>query len=233
MAEHRIFPHGPLEQLGPGVWQVRGGLPMPITRNMVVVRLANGDLFIHSAVALNDRGFAELERAGRPRWVVVPSLGHQMDAPFYKERYPEAAILAPAAIADAVASKVEIAGSVEEQLPKLGIGLHLVPGLKTVEYVYEVGLTGGGRMLIVNDALGHGKLGADGLVGSLFNLAGTPGGRVDVPRLFRMAFTSDVAAVRGFFAKLGGLPGLKLLTVSHGLPVRDDVAGRLRAMAPA
>lgn len=233
MAEHRIFPHGPLEEIAEGAWLVRGGLPMPITRNMVVVRLANGDLLIHSAVALDEAGMAKLTLLGRPNWLIVPSLSHQMDAPFYKSRYPQAKVVAPAAILAPLAAKVAVSGSVEDHLPGIGVRLHQVPGLKLVEYVYEVALPKGGRMLIVNDALGHGKIGAAGLAGSLFNLAGAPAGKADVPRLFRMMFTNDLAAVRAFFAKLGETADLRLLTVSHGEPIGGDVAARLKALAPA
>ena len=39
MAEHQIFRHGGLEELADGVWRVKGGLPFPLHRNMVILRL--------------------------------------------------------------------------------------------------------------------------------------------------------------------------------------------------
>lgn len=40
MADHQVYPHGQLQQLADGVWRVKGRLPYPLHRNMVILRPA-------------------------------------------------------------------------------------------------------------------------------------------------------------------------------------------------
>jgi hypothetical protein len=131
---HRIFPHDPPERLTEGVWRVRGGLSFPLYRNMIIVRLASGDLVIHSAVAMDDAGMKALEALGRPAYLIVPNRGHVMDAAFYKQRYPGMMVLTLAAIRDAVAAKTPVDATVEDILPALGFRLHAVPATRAEEY---------------------------------------------------------------------------------------------------
>lgn len=233
MAEHRIFPHGGFEELASGVWRVRGGLPFPFTRNMIVVRLPGG-LLLHSVVALDEAGMQMLERLGRPAWSIVPSTAHKMDAPFYAKRYPDLKTLAPAAVRSAVEAKVAVDGTVEDVLPGLGIKLHAVPATKTPEYVYELAMPGGGRMLMANDALGNVNAAADNFLGqNLIRHIWVPGGDPAVGRLYRLTQAKDADAIRRFLAGLANVPDLRLVTVSHGDPIRESPAAKLRALAPA
>ncbi len=232
MAEHRIYPHAPFEALAPGVWRVKGGLPFPLTRNMIVIRLAGGELLLHSVVALDDAGMKALEALGHPAYAIVPSAAHKMDSPFYKARYPAIAMLAPAAIRDRAASNVAITGTVEEILPRLNIKLHAVPATRTHEYVYEVPMPAGGTMLMFNDVLGNVGAGAPGFVGqNIMPHVTVPRGGPTVPRIFRWTQVRDVAAVRRFIGGLADIPDLRLATVSHGDPITSDVAAKLRSVA--
>ncbi len=43
---HRIFPHGELEPIVPGLWRVVGSLAFPLKRNMFVYRLPDGGLLL-------------------------------------------------------------------------------------------------------------------------------------------------------------------------------------------
>jgi hypothetical protein len=53
--EH-VHPHGDLVELTEGLWIVTGSLPRSgLPRNMVVYRLRDGGLLIHSAIALAGR----------------------------------------------------------------------------------------------------------------------------------------------------------------------------------
>jgi hypothetical protein len=92
---HKILPHGPIEELAPGLWSVTGDLPIPLKRNMVVYRLKDGTLLLHSVIAMEEEGMKKLEALGKPSVLIVPHGGHRMDAKFYKERYPAARVLAP------------------------------------------------------------------------------------------------------------------------------------------
>lgn len=108
MAAHKVLPHARLEQLADGVWRVKGSLPYPLHRNMIVVRLASGELLLHSVVALDEAGFKELEALGPPTIAIVPNVLHLMDAPAYKARYPRLRLVAPAETKAAVADEIAI-----------------------------------------------------------------------------------------------------------------------------
>lgn len=233
MADHKIHPHGLPEQLSDGVWIVKGSLAYPLHRNMVILRLPTGELLLHSVVALDDAGKMALDALGRPTWAIVPSASHMMDISLYKSRYPNLKVVAPAAILNAVEAKVPVVASVEDALPQFGFRLHEVPAARFPEYVYEFPLRTGGRMLIANDALGSRNTGdSSKFMGRLMtSLTGVPGNRLGIARIYRMAMTKDLAALRRFVAGLAEVPDLRLVTVSHGDPVTHDCAAALKAGA--
>jgi hypothetical protein len=199
---------------------------------MIVVRLVSGDLLLHSVVALDDAGMAELEAIGRPAYAIVPSVHHVMDAPFYKRRYPELLVLAPEPIRPAIAGRVETGDSVENLLPALGVRLHAVPATRAFEYAYDVPLPAGGRMLMFNDVLGNRGARAKGLLGFLFARLLWVGERPDIPPLYRLGLATDLAALRRFVAALGDIRDLRLATFSHGDPLTRNAAATLNALAP-
>ena len=232
MADHQIFPHGPLEQLSEGVWRVRGTLSFPLMRNMIVLRLKTGDLLLHSVVALDAAGLAELKALGRVSHIVVPHVAHQLDTNFYRERFPDAKVLAPESARQAVAARGRLEGTVEEVLPGLGFTLHLAPGTKTPEYVYEWPLPSGGRLLMLSDLWG----GTDAADRSKFRgrtlvtfIAAAPA-PLGLTRIYRWMMAKDVGAIRQFAHDLAKIPDIRLITVSHGEPVREDCAAALQAI---
>ncbi|MFO1143839.1 MAG: hypothetical protein U1E59_15980 [Amaricoccus sp.] len=230
---HEIYPYTPPEALAEGVWLVRGNLPYPLHRNMVIVRLATGELVLHSVVAMEETGLRALEALGTPAYAIVPSILHVMDAPFYKQRYPAMKQLAPSASMEEIGRTVALDGSVEDVLPPLGFKLHAVPGTKMVEFVYDCPLPGGGRALIVNDAFGSAHAADDTRVlGRLIvSHIAVPGHHLGIPRIYRWRFITDIAAVRRFAGDLAAIPDLRLVTVSHGDPVIASPADALRSLA--
>ena len=62
---------------------------------MVVVRLGDGRLLLHSAIAMDEPAMKQLEGLGQPSFLVVPSGYHRLDAARYKDRYPEIEVLCP------------------------------------------------------------------------------------------------------------------------------------------
>lgn len=230
---HRIFPHGLPEQLSNGVWRVRGGLVFPLHRNMIVLRMPSGELLLHSAVAMDDAGLKALGELGRPAYVVAPHHQHAMDAPFYAERYPGLKVLTPTVHREAVAAKSPGTLAMEDVLPGLGFTLHATPASRVLEYVLEWPLPSGGRMLIVNDALGSSDMtDKSKLLGRyVLGALGTPHDRLGIARIYRLSNVKDLAAHKAFIEHLADIPDLRLLTVSHGEPVKGDVAAALRAAA--
>jgi hypothetical protein len=230
---HRIYPCDPPEAIADGVWRIRGNLSYPLHRNMVIIRLANGELVLHSVIAMEDAGLRALEALGTPAYAIVPSLIHVMDAPFYKERYPAMKQLAPAASMAEIGRTVALDGSVEDILPSLGFTLHRVPGSKMVEFVYQFPLPGGGCGLMANDIFGSAHAADETkLLGRLIvSHIAVPGHHLGIPRIYRWRFITDLAQVRSFAGGLARIPDLRLITVSHGDPVTTDPATALRLVA--
>jgi hypothetical protein len=232
MAKHEVFPHSGFQQLASDVWWLRGGQPAPLYRNMIVVRLAGGNLVLHSVVAIDDAALRELEAIGVPTYAIIPSRGHKRDIPFYKQRYPKLKALAPAADFKIIAAKVPVDASVEDILPRVGFKLHKLPGVKAPEFVYEFPLASGGKLLMSNDAFGSGHhYDERRLLGRLvMRHLGAPEGRLGIARIFRWVMAKDVAALKHFAGELAKIPNLRWLTVSHGDPVPDP-APALKAIA--
>jgi hypothetical protein len=232
MAEHKIFPHGMPEQLSDGVWWVRGTQDFPLHRNMIVVRLPTGELLLHSVVALDEAGMKALEALGKPTYAIVPHSAHMRDIRFYKERYPDLKVLAPAVHREAVEKRVPVTGTVEDVLPQFGFKLHEVPATRTPEYFYEFPLRAGGRMAMGCDALGSANMvDTSKPMSGLMKLTGPRGNKLGVSRIYRLAMAKDLAALKQFAGRLADIPDLRILTVSHGDPVTHDPASALREAA--
>jgi len=228
----KLYPHDPLRELAPGVWLVHGISDIPLHRNMIIVRRPDGDLVLHSAVAMEEAGLNALAELGRPRMAIVPNIGHRRDAPFYKRRFPGLVIVCPAAARAEIERTVPIDATVEEALPPLGWRLHKVPGIKVDEFVYEVPLANGGRMLIANDVFGNANAAEKSLRGRLMAAPALGlGDRFGIPRIFRWRYVADMPAVKRFAGELARTPHLRVVAVSHGDPITVDPASHLRAVA--
>jgi hypothetical protein len=97
-------PINTLKRGADNVWIVDGpvirfGMPwwrMPFPTRMTVVRLAGGDLFLHSPTTLTPKLKVEVEEIGVPRWIIGPNRIHYWWIPDWKTAFPEAEVyLAP------------------------------------------------------------------------------------------------------------------------------------------
>ena len=82
-----------MRELDEGLWvQERplGLLGVPIGARMTVVRLADGGLFLHSPVALDDDLRKDLDALGPVRCVVAPNKFHHLFIGPYRDAYPDA-----------------------------------------------------------------------------------------------------------------------------------------------
>lgn len=77
--------------------RVGAGFHLPI--RMTVIRLADGGLWLHSPVALDDAAAAAIEALGEVRHIVAPSLYHYLFAAAACARWPAATLHAPASLA--------------------------------------------------------------------------------------------------------------------------------------
>jgi hypothetical protein len=226
-----VCPHGPIEKIRDNLWRVQAPFPgAPFPRTMILVRLADGRVIVHNAIALDDREMRELEAWGRPAFLVVPNGGHRMDARIFKDRYPSARVVAPLGARAKIEEVVKVddtAGAFEDD----HVRYEILDGTKQREGVLSV--TGeGGTALIFNDTLMNMKSlpGFGGFVMGLFGFTG-PALKVSFPT--RMALVADKKALRGHLERLAAVKNLARIEVGHGEPVREGAADALRAAAAA
>ena len=228
----RVLRHGPIEKLDNNIWCVTGSLPgMSLKRVMTLVRLDDGRLVIHSAVALDEGAMAEIEAWGRPAILLVPNAYHRLDAPAYLARYPDLEVYCPRGSRKKVEEVVRVQSSYDDFPENPTIALDHLDGVRNVEGVMKV-RSSSGSTLVFNDAvfnMPHGR----GVPGFIFrHITGSTGGP-RVTRLFRMMAVKDKAAFRDNLQRLAGTPELKRIIVSHHEPITDRPAEILHQIAAA
>ena len=128
---------------------------------------------------------------------------------------------------------IKVDATCEEALPALGVCVHPVPGFKNGELAYELDLQGGGKALVMSDAVAN-RDHPKGFGGWFFaNVTGGIKGRLGVARIMRSMMVSDRAQARAGLEKLAEIPDVTLLSVAHGRPVRDNVRAALHEAASA
>ncbi len=82
-----------LNLVAENIWEINHPLKlagMNLGHRMTVIRLRNGDLFIHSPAPLEDALFSELNSLGKVSAIVAPSRMHDLYLRLYFEKYPNA-----------------------------------------------------------------------------------------------------------------------------------------------
>lgn len=209
-----VLPHGDIVKLAENLWWVQGSLPnMSLKRTMVVVRLADGRLVIHSAIALQEQAMKELEAWGTPAFLIVPNAYHRLDAPAYKQRYPGLTVLTPPAGRAKVEEVIAVDGGYDAFPSTDEVRLELLHGVGDAEGAMIV-RSSDGVTVVLNDAMFNMDRKRDPL-GFFFTtlLGSAPGPRVS--RLAKLAFIKDKAALRRDFERYADRPGLTRVIVAH------------------
>jgi uncharacterized protein DUF4336 len=111
-------PLNTLKAVGPGLWVVDGPLIpfgprpliMPFPTRMTVIRLGDGELFIHSPTPLSPELAAELEReAGYPRWIIGPNRLHYWWVPEWHSAFPQADVYLAPRLREQSAGRIDFA----------------------------------------------------------------------------------------------------------------------------
>jgi hypothetical protein len=224
-----VHRHGPLERLADNLYRVEGPVPgMALRRQMIVIRLADGRLVVHSAIAVDDEVRSELEALGEPAILVVPCGLHRLDAPAYKERYPNIEVVCPAAARDKVEEVVGVDRTYEEIEPDDTVEFEYLDGLAEAEGVLTV-RSSDGTTLVFNDALFNHPH-ASGFGGLILRLIGSTGGP-KVTRLARWFIVKDKRTYADHLRRLADTPELVRVIPGHGEVIDDDPAGVLRGVA--
>jgi hypothetical protein len=226
----RIYPYDAPRALAADLWQVKGSLKMAaIPRNMTIYRLPDRRLVIYSAIAMHDDGMRALEALGTPAILIMPHDRHQMDAPFYKQRYPTLRVLAPE---PAKPRNIPIDGDLTE-LGAFGIRAYPLPGTSYHEAILELPIERG-VALCTCELLGNLSPPPSGAIGLLFKVLGPPGGGFGVSRAVRWREVVARQAMRAWLVGLSERHDIRVITVGHGAPVTDHIQAALaRAAAGA
>ncbi len=213
-SEWKVLAHEPIVTFSDNLLWVRGALPgMSLKRVMVVVRLAEGQLLIHNGIALDEASMAEIERFGKPAFLVVPSGIHRLDAPAYKKRYPALRVFTPRGSREKVEQVMPVDGCYEDFPASDVARFERLNGVNDAEGALVV-RSADGVSVVLNDCLFNMDTKRD-VLGWLFTTAfgSAPGPRVS--RLAKLAIIKDKKALRADFERLAELPELTRLIVAH------------------
>jgi len=217
-----VLPHKPIEKIAPNLWRVSGMLGKT-QRQMVVAKMADGRLFVHNAIALDDAEMAELEAWGEPGVIFVPNGFHRMDAAIWKQRYPKAKVVAPGASKKRVDKVVPVDALTDAAPADATVKLSPLEGCP-IEGVLEVTSESGVTLTFCDAVLNMPKLGFP------MSMMLGPTGTISAPRVMRMLGIKDKKAFAAHLERLAATPRLERLTFGHGKPITDDPAGALRTV---
>lgn len=226
-----VLPHGPLVNIADNIMTVEGDLRMPIGtshRRMTIVRMIDGRLIIWSAIALDEPQMKNIERFGRPAFLVVPNAHHRMDAAIWKARYPGLRVIAPEGAKQAAAEVVPVDLTGGEFVDP-DVHFITVPGTKAREAALEIN-NPNGVTLVLSDLIANVR-DAHGFSGLMFRLFGFAGDKPQVPLTSRMMLIDDKKAVAAQMLRWAEIANLRRIIVSHGEIIADDPRGVLRRLA--
>lgn len=106
-------PLNTLKPIGPDIWVVDGPAirfyGLPFSTRMTIVRLGNGDLWLHSPTAFNKDIAGQLSELGPVRHLIAPNWIHYAYIADWQAVYPESTAWAAPGVAERAASrKVEM-----------------------------------------------------------------------------------------------------------------------------
>jgi len=189
---------------------------------MSVMRLGDGSLMVHNAIALGEAEMKELEEFGRVAYIVVPNGFHRQDARIWKDRFPQAKVVCPAGSKKKVSSIVPVDLDYEDAPSDESVKLHYFDGMKEGEGYAEV-RSADGVTLVINDVVCNmPKKG--GMIGFLMGPTGQP----SVPRFTRWFTVKKRGALGEHVERLAAIPDLKRVILSHGENLLADAPAALR-----
>jgi len=223
-----VHPHGPIEKLTDKVWRVVGRMPgPPIPRTMVLVRLRDGRIVVHSAISLDDGPMKEIEAWGTMAYLFVPGIGHRLDAPAFKARYPAMTVMCPPGAKKRV-EEVLFVDRTDIVFEDPDVTWRVLEGTGGREGAMTV-KSAAGTSLVINDTMMNMPHipGFGGFIGRAIGFTGP----IKLPPITRFMLVNDKAALRADLERLAETPDLRRIVPSHGNVVTDDPAGALRRVA--
>ncbi len=221
-----VLPHGPLEKLSENLWRLEGTMPDGTTKRvMSLVRLQDGRILLHNAIALEEDLMAEIQGWGTPAAILVPNGFHRQDARIMKDRFSEAKVYCPTGATKAVTAVVPVDGNYDAAPQDESVKVRHLAGMKEREGVVEVS-SEDGRSVIFCDTLLNLKDAPH-----VFKLFLSPLGRPSVPLFMRWFLINQKKALKADLETMAAQEGLRRLIPGHGQMVDSDARTALSTAA--
>lgn len=230
-ADWLVLPHDPIQELSENLWRVEGALPrFSMRRVMSVVRLQDGRLLIHSAIAMAEASMKRLEAWGEPAILLIPHSRHRMDAPRYKQRYPQLRVFAPPAVVKKASEVVHVDGTFAEAPLDAHTSLELLAGTGEAEAAMIV-RSNDGLSVVLTEVIFDLEPAQSALLRAAIKLTGFGPGPVVTP-VFKLEMVKDRPRLAAHLARLAAIPELIRLIVGHSrMSVGPAAADALRRAA--
>jgi hypothetical protein len=218
----------PIAKLEENLWTVDGDIRLPggvFVRKMALMRLRDGRIVIHSAIALEQSAMAEIERWGEPAFCIVPNKRHRLDAPALRRLYPSLTMICPAAVRAQVEKVVAVDGGYELLPPEIEWRTLATKGDEAA-FLFRHG----GRATIVFGDVLFNVPHFRGALGWMLKIIGSTGGPRVTP-LAKMAVVADKQRLASQLREFASLAGLVRLVPGHGCNIEKDAARILSEVA--
>lgn len=231
-----------LEPITEGLWSAQCSIsPAPGVRmdtRMTVIRLPSGGLLLHSPIRLESdpadsdapstRLAEDLEALGPVEHLVAPNLYHHFFLAEAKQRWPDAAVWAPAGLSDKVRNLPSCQSLTASESWLDCLDVFVLAGMpKFQEHVF---FHRPSKTLMVTDLVFNRPAGHTALARLFFRFAGTHE-KLAVSKLFK-GLIKDRGAFRDSLEAVLELP-LERVIMAHGLVLADDARERFRQVITA
>ncbi|MGQ0505060.1 MAG: hypothetical protein ACT4TC_07035 [Myxococcaceae bacterium] len=227
-----VTPHGPICAIDDNVWEVESAVPGrrgAFPRRMSIIRLQDGALLFHNAVPLRDDVLADLQGLGQPRFLVVPSPFHCLDAHAFRAKL-NVQVLCPSGAKQEISERVQVDGTLDSLPKDPCVRFVALDGVPAGEGFIEVtSREGARRNLVLNDVILNVPH-LPGPWGLLYRMAGLTGGPRCGPRWLKRA-VKDPPALKAQLELLSKQERLERLIPSHGSVISKDVGRVLSGVA--
>lgn len=223
----KVHPHDPVNKLTDDLWDVEGSLKgIPLKRRMTLMRLRDGRVVVHNAVALEDALMSDIEAWGRPSFLVVPNGYHRLDAAPFRARYPGIIVVAGRGHRKRVSECVPVDGGPELLPAAQGVSAEELDGNKAGEMVFMQTHADGSKTAVLNDAFWN-EHHQRGFPGFVLRMIGSTGGP-KITRVMKLVGIADKQALKAHLLRIAATPGLARIIMAHGRIIEERAAETLR-----
>lgn len=225
LREWKVLHHKPIEKLASNLWRVEGRMSETNWRVMLLVRLGDGRIIMHNAIALDEPSMREIDQWGQVASILIPNRFHRQDACIMQQRYAKARVYAPRGAVQGASKATPCAGSYGEVPVDSSLTARELNGIGEREGVLLVRSEDGISAVFCDTVLNLPKLG--GPMGFILH----PTGTLSVPRATRWLFAKDSSELRRDLEAIAEIPNLTRVIPGHGSIVREQPAEQLIAAA--